>query len=97
LQTPSGTPFADSINVPVRVRITQPPKEKELDGLSLDRFYPGTVRDVSAPLAAWLIAQGYAEPEMRRGEPDDLGVRGESIKSARVTSDDRPRRRSTDR
>jgi hypothetical protein len=83
--------------VPVRVRITTPPKEKELDGLSLDRFSAGTVREVSPTVAEWLVAQGYAEPEMRRSEPDDLGLRSESIKSARVTSDDRPRRRSTDR
>jgi hypothetical protein len=31
---------------------------------------PDSVREVSATMAAWLIAEGYAEPEMRHA-PDD--------------------------
>lgn len=41
------------------------PQERELDGVSLDNFLPGMTRDVSPILGAWLVAQGYAEPEMR--------------------------------
>jgi hypothetical protein len=54
----------------VRVRIITTPREKELDGLSLDQLTPGSVRDVSAIIAAWLIAQGYAQAEMRHVEED---------------------------
>ena len=41
-----------------------------MDGVRLDRLEPGTVREVSASIGSWLIAEGYAEPEMRR-EPND--------------------------
>jgi hypothetical protein len=83
--------------VSVRVRIKIPPKEKDIDGVPLDNFQPGTVRDVSASLATWLVAQGYAEPEMRRSDTDDLDFSAR-VKPARATADDRrPRRRSTDR
>ena len=33
--------------------------------MTLDRFEPGTVREVSASIGSWLIAEGYAIPEMR--------------------------------
>jgi len=46
------------------------PQEKELDGVSLDMLTPGSVRDVSAALATWLIAQGYAQAEMRHVDED---------------------------
>jgi hypothetical protein len=36
-----------------------------MDGVKLDRLAPGSVRDVSPSIAAWLIAEGYAAPEMR--------------------------------
>jgi hypothetical protein len=36
-----------------------------MDGVSLDLLEPGTVREVSASIGSWLIAQGYALPEMR--------------------------------
>src|SRR5581483_8656802 len=91
-----GTRFADSNNVAVRVRIKVPPREKELDGISLDHFRAGTVRDVSATVAAWLIAQGYAEPEMRRAENDDLEYPGTARSPRATVNDRRPRRRSTD-
>ena len=49
----------------VRVRIRKTPAQREMDGVKLDRFAPGSVRDVSPSIAAWLIAEGYADPEMR--------------------------------
>ena len=49
----------------VKVRIKTTPLEREMDGVSLDRLAPGTVREVSASIGSWLIAQGYALPEMR--------------------------------
>jgi hypothetical protein len=69
-------PFASSMNYgiafalfrdKVRVRITETPREPELDGIRLDKFVSGEVRDVSASIGTWLVAQGYAEPEMRHG------------------------------
>jgi hypothetical protein len=82
----------------VKVRILKTPREQEIDGVRLDRFRPGTVRDVSPVLGAWLIAERYGEPEMRKSVSDDLedfsGVKDSVTPS---TADDRPRRRSTDR
>jgi hypothetical protein len=49
----------------VKVRIKKKPDEREVDGVNLDRLAPGAVREVSTSLASWLIAEGYAEPEMR--------------------------------
>jgi hypothetical protein len=54
----------------------------------------GTVREVSPSVGSWLIAQGYAEPEMRqmsREENQDLS----GIKRIRDLAHDR-HRRSTD-
>jgi hypothetical protein len=50
----------------VKVRITATPKEAELDGVRLDDLRPGTVHEVTAIFGSWLVAQGYAQPEMRR-------------------------------
>jgi hypothetical protein len=52
----------------VKVRIKTPPHEREMDGLRLDGFEPGAVRDVSPSLGTWLVVKGYAEPEMRYGD-----------------------------
>ena len=52
----------------MKVRITKKPAEREIDGVNLDRLVPGVIRDVSTTLASWLIAEGYAEPEMRKRE-----------------------------
>jgi hypothetical protein len=38
--------------------------------MPLDVLTPGSVRDVSAVIATWLVAQGYAEFEMRRIEDE---------------------------
>jgi hypothetical protein len=51
----------------VRVRITETPREQELDGVALDTLQRGTVHDVSSILGSWLLAQGYAQVEMRQG------------------------------
>ena len=50
----------------MKVRIKVAPAEREIDGLDLECFTPGSVREVSPTTAAWLIAEGYAEPEMRK-------------------------------
>ena len=52
-------------NNKVRLRIKITPLERELDGLKLDGFIAGSVRDVSPTVALWLIANGYADVEMR--------------------------------
>lgn len=49
----------------VKVRIKETPREHELDGIRLDNFHHGEVRDVSPSIGSWLVAEGYAEPEMR--------------------------------
>jgi hypothetical protein len=49
----------------VRVRITERPRERDIEGVSLDTLRPGSVCDVSATVGSWLILQGYAYPEMR--------------------------------
>jgi hypothetical protein len=82
----------------VKVRIRRTPLEREVDGVRLDRFRPGTVRDVSPILGAWLVAERYAEPEMRRSVSDDLeDFSGVKDTTTRSTADDRPRRRASDR
>jgi hypothetical protein len=55
----------------VKVRIKKKPDEREMDGVNLDRLAPGTVRDVSPSIGSWLVAEGYAEPEMRRTDRID--------------------------
>jgi hypothetical protein len=54
----------------VRVRITQRPREPEIEGVKLDRMQPGSVRDVSPIVGTWLVVKGYAYPEMRRSEDE---------------------------
>jgi hypothetical protein len=80
----------------VKVRIRQTPRETEIDGLPLDGFRPGTVRDVSPILGAWLVAERYAEPEMRRS----VGESGEDFSELKDfftrSSDQGPHRRSND-
>ena len=55
----------------MKIRIKKRPIEREIDGVSLVGMLPGAVRDVSAVLGAWLIAEGYADSEMRRSTPVD--------------------------
>jgi len=80
----------------LRVRIKARPKEHELDGVNVDRFEVGTIRDVSMSIGSWLIAEGYAEPEMRHeSRLEDLDYSGPRL--PRHSAADHPRRRSTDR
>ena len=81
----------------VKVRISKKPDVDEMDGVRLDDMQPGDVREVSPSIGSWLIAEGCAEPEMRREyhahEEDFLSTR-------RSTADDfkgGPRRRSDER
>jgi hypothetical protein len=62
----------------VRVRIKTAPYEREMDGLRLDRFEPGSIRDVSSSLGTWLIVKGYAEPEMRNPQSQSGDLRPHS-------------------
>ena len=81
----------------MKVRIRETPRQSEIDGVRLDGLRPGMVRHVSASIGAWLIAEHYAEPEMRSdpGSPDEeadfFGVR-----DTRESASDGPRRRRDD-
>jgi hypothetical protein len=80
--------------VKVKVRIRKTPEEEELDGIRLDSMRPGAVREVSPTIGAWLIAERYAVPEMRRdARPHEEDFLREPV-SAGVS--DRPRRRRSD-
>jgi hypothetical protein len=63
----------------VRLRIKATPHERELDGVKLDNFIPGTVRDVSPTVALWLMAKGYADLEMRVESETDADNVSEKI------------------
>ena len=71
----------------MKVRIKKSPREREMDGISLDMLKPGAIREVSAHLATWLIVSGYADPEMRHA-PDGRYVRD---RRSRATNDRRRR------
>ena len=80
----------------VKVRIRKTPDEEELDGVRLDNMKPGHVREVSASIGSWLIAQRYAEPEMRTDvrTHDDGFLVGRDRQSAAISFG--PRRRRSD-
>ena len=77
----------------MKVRIKKTPREDEVDGVRLDRLEPGTVREVSASVGSWLIAERYAEPEMRRTSGDE---EFSTVRDLRDAASDCPRRRRTD-
>ena len=82
----------------MKVRIKETPHVHEVDGVPLTGLVPGAVRELSSSLATWLIAEQYAEPEMRhdiRGEAaeDYSGVIRET---PRETFRSGPRRRADD-
>lgn len=77
----------------MKVRIKKTPREDEVDGVRLDRLEPGAVREVSASVGSWLIAERYAEPEMRRNSSDE---EFSTVKDPRSLASDCPRRRRTD-
>jgi nicotinic acid phosphoribosyltransferase len=80
----------------VKVRIRATPQEQELDGVRLDGFRPGAVREVSASVGAWLIANGYADAEMRRASSADQQAFS-GLMEFREPVMDHPHRRGTDR
>jgi hypothetical protein len=81
----------------VKVRIRATPKEHEIDGVQLDRFERGNVKEVSSSVGAWLITAGYAEPEMR-SEPRTEDPEVSGLRRRRDSAHDRhPHRRRTDR
>jgi hypothetical protein len=78
------------------------PIEDEMDGVQLDRLTPGRVCDVSSSLGSWLLAQRYAELEMRAqvGEERDFKTTPNDRRSSSITGVSRQvahdRRRSGD-
>jgi hypothetical protein len=52
----------------VKVRIVQQPTGT-LDGLRLDKYLLGNTYDVPASIAAYLVAEGFAQAEMRSERP----------------------------
>jgi hypothetical protein len=80
----------------VKVRITEKPRERELDGVRLDGLERGAVREVSPSIGSWLITQGYADPEMRQNSNEENQDLGRFGPRTRDIAHDRPRRRSTD-
>ena len=78
----------------VKVRIKQKPREHELDGIGLDHLNPGMVRVVPSSLGSWLVAEEYADIEMRHDAGEDQEFAG--IKAAGDQAHDF-HRRSTDR
>jgi hypothetical protein len=81
----------------VKVRISKTPDVDEVDGVSVGQMRPGSVREVSSSIGAWLIAERFAVPEMRRDFPsyeeDFLMSRDNAAGRARGV----PRRRSSER
>ena len=75
----------------VKVRIKKTPRERDIDGVSLEGLFPGAVRDVSALLGAWLIAEDYAVAEMRRSSSSDEEFEG-VLRPDRQFSEPRERR-----
>ena len=89
-----GIVFAAATCVKVRIKCT--PREHEVDGVRLDTLQPGAVREMSPVLASWLVAERYADVEMRQDarayEDDFSSMRNEGpTKSA-----DTPHRRFND-
>jgi hypothetical protein len=81
----------------VKVRISKTPDIPEMDGVRLDDMRPGSVREVSPSIGSWLIAERYAEPEMRSSfrmhEEDFLNEHEAPADNVRNV----PRRRSNER
>ena len=80
----------------MKVRIRKTPPLDELDGVRLDDMEPGTVREVSPSIGAWLVVERCAEPEMRqnvRTHEEDF-LRDQDAPTPRIN--DSPHRRSDD-
>ena len=52
----------------MKVRIVQQPTGT-LDGIRLDKYLRGNTYDVPASIAAYLVAEGFAQAEMRSERP----------------------------
>jgi hypothetical protein len=72
----------------VKVRISKTPDVAEVDGVRVKDMKPGNVREVSSSIGAWLIAEGFAEPEMRR----EVRAHEDDFLIGRESAPDRPRR-----
>jgi hypothetical protein len=86
-----------TLDIFVKVRIRRTPREAELDGVPLDRLRPGSVRDVAPVLGTWLVAERYADVEMRqdvRSDAEDFSEVKDN--RTRVRAPDAPRRRQDD-
>src|SRR5262249_6943927 len=95
LRCDGGTAFARAIGVKVRIKRT--PREEELDGVRLDRLQPGAVRDLQSDLATWLVAERYADVEMRRTvQSYDEDFSSVKDNPSLPSDPDPPRRRSGD-
>src|SRR5438270_207186 len=46
----------------MRIRVIQKPREACIDGIQLDRFFPGMQYEVGPTLGALFLAEGWAEP-----------------------------------
>lgn len=92
-------PQASPKGAPLRVRIRKTPIEEEMDGIRLDRLTPGRVCVVPASLGSWLLAQGYAELEMRSSVPTTDDVDFSATPRERVASSikNSPRQFAADR
>jgi hypothetical protein len=55
----------------VRVRIVRTPAVTSVDGLRLDQYYPGLSYEVGTMLAAYLFAEGWAEPASSDDDADE--------------------------
>lgn len=81
----------------MKVRIKEAPHVHEVDGVPLTGLVPGAVRDLSSSLATWLIAEQYAEPEMRHDVRDAAqDFSGVITETRRETFSGGPRRRADD-
>jgi hypothetical protein len=76
----------------MKVRITEKPREPEVDGVHLDGLARGMIREVSPLIGSWLITQGYAEPEMRQTSREE----NQDLSGGRRARDHAWHRRSTD-
>src|SRR5262249_17751861 len=94
----SGPPTVRPGVSSVKVRIKATPREDEVDGVKLDVFAAGDIRDVSSIVASWLIANGYAELEMRqKSAADDTVDRRTAAPRTHPPNHSEPHRRVSDR
>lgn len=76
----------------MKVKITRTPAEQEIDGIDLTRFTLGSICEVSPTTAAWLIAEGYAVPEMRKVSSEEDRYHSLGHERRNVTNDRRRKR-----